>query len=210
MIFENYYSDYNINTFFSLANLQRKIEKPLVDLELLNAAVFWFTNVERRKFNLKQFQFHEKLRQAAVLHSEQMKNRNFFSHDNNFEARYRTLTDRIDSLKDSSFQGFMSWGENIADYPVIKANETFTIQNRNGITRLFSTNGQELFPYTYYEYARLMVEGWMNSPGHRENILKPDFEYLGCGCANYEKQGSGYLTLYFKLTQNFGGNSSLS
>ena len=201
----DYYSDYDSNTFVNIANLQHQITKLFVDAELLNVAVFWFTNIERRRFNLKQFQFHDKLRQTATLHSEQMKYHNFFSHDNDFDAGYKTLGDRINSVKDNGFQGFMAWGENIADYPVIKANEMFTVENRNGVQRLFSANGKEIFPYSYYEFAKNVVEGWMNSPGHRKNILNPDFTYLGCGCAKYEKQGNGYAMLYFKLTQNFGG-----
>ncbi|MCL2072672.1 MAG: CAP domain-containing protein [Marinilabiliaceae bacterium] len=203
---KNYYTDYNLNSFFSIVNLQSKITKLFVDTDLLNAAVFWFTNVERQKYNLKQFQFHEKLRQAATLHSEQMKIHNFFDHENNFDARYKTLTNRIDAQKDSTFNGFMSYAENIFDYPVIEANTTFTVENRNGQTRFFLMNGKELLPYTYYELAKNVVDGWMNSPGHRANILQPDFEYLGCGSAKYEKQGNGYSTLYFKLTQNFGGS----
>jgi uncharacterized protein YkwD len=134
-----------------------------------------------------------------------MKIRNFFSHENAFDNRYRTLTERINFVKDNNFKGFMCCGENIADYPVIKANEKFMIENRNGIQRLFSTSGEEIFPYSYCEFAKIVVEGWMNSPGHRKNILNPEFTYLGCGCAKYEKQGNGYSMLYFKLTQNFGG-----
>ncbi|MCL2289152.1 MAG: CAP domain-containing protein [Bacteroidetes bacterium] len=198
----DYYSNYNVDTFFGIANLQQRITKRFVDTDLLDAAVFWFTNVERRKHNLKQFQFHDKLRQAATLHSEQMKRHNFFDHDNDFDTRYKTLTDRINSVKDNTFQGFMSWGENIADYPIIEANKTFTVQSG----RLFSMLGTEILPYSYYDFAKIIVDGWMNSPGHRANILNPDFEYLGCGCEKYEKQGNGHSMLYFKLTQNFGGS----
>jgi len=201
----DYYADYNVNTFFGIANLQRRITKLFAGVDLLNAAVFWFTNIERRKHHVKQFRFHGKLRQTAILHSEQMKIHNFFDHENAFDARYATLTDRIESVEDDSFKGFMSWGENIADYPVIKANEMFTIENRNGATHLYSTNGKEIFPYSYYEFAKVVVDGWMNSPGHRANILNPDFEYLGCGCAKYEQKENGYAMLCFKLTQNFGG-----
>lgn len=42
-----------------------------------------------------------------------------------------------------------------------------------------------------------VMNGWMNSQGHRENILSPDFKYIGVGC--YSKNG----TLYW--TQIFGG-----
>ncbi|MDR0602980.1 MAG: CAP domain-containing protein [Bacteroidales bacterium] len=203
---KDYYSDYDVNTFYSIANLQQKITKFFANEDLLNAAVFWFTNIERRKHNLKQFQFHNKLRETAILHSEQMRNHNFFSHENTFDTRYKTLTNRIEYVQNNDFKGFMCCGENIADYPVIKANENFTVENRSGTQHLYSTNGTEIFPYSYYEFAKTVVEGWMNSPGHRKNILNPDFEYLGCGYARYEKQGNGYSIMYFKLTQNFGGS----
>ena len=198
---KNYYSDYKINTFLDLAYVQQKISKTLTDVDLLDAAVFWFSNVERRRHSLKQFQFHDRLRKAAILHSEQMRRHNFFSHDNAFDARYRTLTDRVNSITDNSGQDFISCGENIADYPIINANERFRVENRNGTPQYFTTFGREIYPYSYHDYAKIVVEGWMNSPGHRKNILNPDYVYLGCGCKEYEKQGM----LYFKLTQNFGG-----
>ncbi|GAA1423478.1 CAP domain-containing protein [Streptomyces thermospinosisporus] len=46
--------------------------------------------------------------------------------------------------------------------------------------------------------AAEVVQGWMNSPGHRANILKPAFDRLGVGLA-----GGGRAGLYW--TQLFGG-----
>jgi uncharacterized protein YkwD len=43
-----------------------------------------------------------------------------------------------------------------------------------------------------------VVRGWMDSPGHRANILKPDFTHLGIGFA-----GGGRAGTYW--TQLFGG-----
>ncbi|MFJ5274182.1 CAP domain-containing protein [Streptomyces sp. NPDC088358] len=43
-----------------------------------------------------------------------------------------------------------------------------------------------------------VVRGWMNSPGHRANILKPDFTHIGIGLA-----GGGDAGTYW--TQLFGG-----
>jgi uncharacterized protein YkwD len=34
--------------------------------------------------------------------------------------------------------------------------------------------------YTYAEYAAVLVEGWMNSPDHRETMLDPKFTHFGC------------------------------
>ncbi|WP_043665757.1 CAP domain-containing protein [Streptomyces xylophagus] len=45
--------------------------------------------------------------------------------------------------------------------------------------------------------AAEVVEGWMNSPGHRANILKPDFTHIGIGFA-----GGGQMGTYW--TQLFG------
>jgi uncharacterized protein YkwD len=134
-----------------------------------------------------------------------MKVHRFFNHENPFNAGFRTLSDRMNSFEGEGFHGFLCFGENIADYPIIKANERFYIENKNRTSRLFSTDGREIFPNTYFEYAQRVVEGWMNSPGHRENILNPDYKYLGCGSACYDNQRNGYSMLYFKLTQNFGG-----
>ncbi|MEV8593667.1 CAP domain-containing protein [Streptomyces sp. NPDC052012] len=46
--------------------------------------------------------------------------------------------------------------------------------------------------------AAEVVQGWMNSPGHRANILKSDFTHLGVGLA-----GGGRAGTYW--TQLFGG-----
>jgi uncharacterized protein YkwD len=53
---------------------------------------------------------------------------------------------------------------------------------------------------TYAETARALVDQWMHSQGHRENILNPDLEYLGCGAAFYYEHGN---SLFVKATQNF-------
>ena len=51
---------------------------------------------------------------------------------------------------------------------------------------------------TAQEIARRTVDGWMNSPGHRENILTPYWRHEGIGIAF--ESGSGNR-IY--ITQNF-------
>lgn len=201
----DYYTGYNSNTFFAISELQRRVPKFFANTELLNAAIFWLTNLERKKHSLVQFQFHGKLMQMATLHSEQMRQHKFFDHENKYDSRFKTLSDRLEHVKDDSFQGFMCFAENIADCPVIKANESFTYSVRDGVVHFYTMDGKEFFPYTYSEMARSVVDSWMNSPGHRANIMNPDYCYLGCGCAPYEDKKDGYSITFFKLTQNFGG-----
>lgn len=201
----DYYSKYDKDTFFAIVDLQKRISKHFVNTDLLNAAIFWFTNVERRKYGLKLFQFHDKLKQMATLHSEQMRTHSFFDHENKFDSRYKTLKNRMDLMRDGLFNGFMSYAENIADCPVIKANDPFTYSVKDGFVHFYTMDGKDFFPYTYSEMAKSVVDGWMNSPGHRANILNPNYIYLGCGCALYKDKKYRYSVTYFKLTQNFGG-----
>jgi len=49
--------------------------------------------------------------------------------------------------------------------------------------------------------AEEAVDGWMNSPGHRENILRPHFSHLGVGAA---VKGDTV-----KITQNFSSTQAL-
>ena len=48
-------------------------------------------------------------------------------------------------------------GENIARYPVVVGSDQ--------------------------DFARRLVDGWLNSPGHRANILRPSFTRIGVGIA---------------------------
>lgn len=48
-----------------------------------------------------------------------------------------------------------------------------------------------------YQTAEGVMAGWMNSPGHRENILRPEFTDIGIGVAVDQ-----YGVIYY--TQNFG------
>ena len=46
-----------------------------------------------------------------------------------------------------------------------------------------------------YDSAQSVVTGWMNSPGHRANILSPNFGTIGVGYV--EKNGTTYWTQMF-------------
>ncbi|MEU9238916.1 CAP domain-containing protein [Streptomyces sp. NPDC048385] len=44
--------------------------------------------------------------------------------------------------------------------------------------------------------AAEVVDGWMNSPGHRANILRPDFTHLGTGFAGGGRAGTYWTQLF--------------
>jgi uncharacterized protein YkwD len=51
-----------------------------------------------------------------------------------------------------------------------------------------------------------IVDGWMNSAGHRENILRPQFTEVGVGVA-YDAPTAASVTPVGVYTTDFGGLS---
>ncbi|MBM7680106.1 uncharacterized protein YkwD [Pullulanibacillus pueri] len=99
------------------------------------------SNIFRKNHNLKPLQWDDNVAQAAYLHSKEMNDKNYFSHDSEAEGN---LGDRLNA------QGvqFQVAGENIA--------HNYT----DGISA---------------------VMGWINSEGHRKNLLDKRFTQLGVG-----------------------------
>lgn len=64
-----------------------------------------------------------------------------------------------------------------------------------GITKQYSG---ENIAYHYRKSVPLIMDAWMNSDGHRANILSPDYQYLSVGL--YEKDGYYYWTQIFYST----------
>lgn len=58
--------------------------------------------------------------------------------------------------------------------------------------------------YCGYMTPEAAIEGWMNSSGHRANLLNPSYRELGMGYYRRESDGRGYLT------QDFGIDSVYS
>ncbi len=52
-----------------------------------------------------------------------------------------------------------------------------------------------------------VVQGWIKSPGHRANMLNPNYEYLGVGY-HQEKPDKGSVNYQHYWTQNFGGGGT--
>lgn len=172
-----------------------------IDRQILNK-----TNDERRANGLKPFAPHTKLHQMAVKHSEQMLQHHFFSHENPFNPELRHLVDRLNNVKDDRFAGFRTVGENIAMCPTLQGKGMFHVRIEGGVPHYINMKGNEIPLYSVEGFAKSVVDEWMNSPGHRANILNPEFEYLGCGCAGYKEHlGDTASIYYYYLTQNFGG-----
>jgi uncharacterized protein YkwD len=119
--------------------------------------VWDLTNNERRHNNLPDLTFNWQLAWAAMKHSENMANQDFFDH--------RNLENRV---KSEGYQGMA--GENI---------------------------------YAGGSTPEEAMNSWMNSPGHRNNILNPQYREIGVGyCFLANDQGS--VNYHYYWTQVFG------
>ena len=66
----NYYSEHSSNSFLNEKRLTESVNGEQINIDLLNATIFYLTNIERRKNKLIEFDFGAKLYLSAQLHSQ--------------------------------------------------------------------------------------------------------------------------------------------
>ncbi|SLN69281.1 CAP domain-containing protein [Roseisalinus antarcticus] len=135
-------------------------------------------NTERTERGLDPLQLEQHLNQSAEKHSEWMLATDTFSHAGRGGSAH---DDRIEA---AGFDMSGTWltGENIA---------------------LRSIGGAPGF----YDEVRLMMQGLMDSPGHKANILKPAYDYVGIGIELGKYTAGGHAYTALAVTQNFGATS---
>ncbi|MBD3319337.1 hypothetical protein GF342_05510 [Candidatus Woesearchaeota archaeon] len=154
-----------------------------IDLQQLSLLVHELINKERTSRGLTPLSYDGALQTIAEGHSEDMVNRNYFSHYSpeglTFSDRYaqRQYSCRV-PVEDVAYTG----AENIAIIPLVSTYELHS--------------GTPLSYNTLEGMAALVVDGWMKSKGHRENILKPYWSVQGIGIGVNE-------SLDYYVTQNF-------
>lgn len=116
------------------------------------------TNAERQKKGLSPLQVDAELTKVARLKSEDMRDKNYFSHQS------PTYGSPFDMMRKFDIH-FSYAGENIA---------------------------------AGYPTPEKVVEGWMNSEGHRANILNPHFTHIGVGVAKGGSYGEYETQMFIK------------
>ncbi len=146
-----------------------KRTQPKIRIPDLEARIHALINKERQKHGLSRLVWHDRLSRIAREHSRDMAERKYFSHDSpeghDFSYRYRQGGYSC-AVKG---QGVIyTGGENI-----LQNNLYNSVTTVNGVA-YYDWNSEE-------EIAETTVQGWMNSPGHRKNILTPQWEREGIG-----------------------------
>ena len=88
------YGKYNSDSFQKLEIVNQKIDVVNIDYPLLNAAIFYSTNLQREKYRKIPFIFSKYLTKAAQEHSEDMVEFKFYSHTSKVRGK-KTMLERL-------------------------------------------------------------------------------------------------------------------
>ena len=137
-------------------------------------------NANRVLEGLEPLTMHPRIMESAQAHADDMAERGYFEHVYKKEGATSAGVPLVDALLADRFcvGSRLAWGENIA-------NET------------------EGFPVTDWLLNLLVngdgadLDGWMQSPGHRANILHPGFTLTGFGLAGLDREETTYFVQHF-------------
>ncbi len=147
----------------------------------LEKRVHDLVNAEREAHGLQNLTHNSEVAAVARMHSADMATNDYFDHTN---LQGLSVSDR---LKDAGIYYWNLTGENLLKISRVKY---FYVDRFGNISRI-EYNDWETF-------ARESVDAWMNSTGHKSNILYPNYNEAGIGIVY-----AGNETYYYYMTQNF-------
>jgi len=194
----DYYSELNLKNFRKEKLFQERLNFDSIDYPRLHAAIFFITNEERAKKKLSFLEYAPELERAAQMHSRDMYEKKFFSHYNPSVKKKKTPNDR------AVLAGILNpyIAENIATSHGLQYKSGEKVFVRGDGQFSYRIDGELIQPHTYLSLAATIVDSWMNSTGHRKNILSDDALQLGCGTYFYRDRGFSNMPT-FNATQNF-------
>lgn len=173
---DNAYQNYSSEDFLQLYDFNHSIDLSNVDLDLIEAGVYFLSNEYRAQKETFPLQYNDVLSNAAYLHSEQMEKYGFFDHTNRKNKTLSTLEKRVQEV---GYRNFETIAENIF----------------YGYIHLAK-------PSTYRELCQLILDNFIESKDHRMNLLAANVKKMGNGVFFESKSKNGFW--YFYFTQDFG------
>jgi uncharacterized protein YkwD len=179
----NLFVNFTPDSFQKHPPARHELEVSKLNTNLLAAAVFHETNARRIARNLPPLRFEARARQAAAIQARIMSARGSISHDNPERKDLQTLEDRLEAA--SLKPRFAA--ENVATafaWQYESGKPFYQRHDERGNLIVSNTpDGGPIPPHTYLSFAKALVDSWMNSPGHRKNILHEKPKFLGTSCA---------------------------
>jgi uncharacterized protein YkwD len=151
------------------SRLPERKSKPRINVADLEKQLHKLINGERQKQGLGPLQWDDALARIAEKHSRDMAKRNYFDHvspeGHDFLYRYGQEGYRCAVRTGTTIH---MGAENIA--------------LNNLYDSVTTVDGEAFYDWnSQKKLAETTVRGWMNSPGHRKNILTPHWKKEGIG-----------------------------
>ncbi|KPQ18851.1 MAG: hypothetical protein HLUCCX10_04665 [Algoriphagus marincola HL-49] len=193
------YEHFTWEAFYRYEPAYQVLDPSDIDYPLLHAAVFYVSNEYRAKQGLPTFRYSYKIEKLAADHAHDMVKHDFYGHQSKIRNK-RNLRDRFQIVglnppliaeNISATAGIdYEYGKRI--YPPTSPGEY-----------IYQGKKPESVPYhSYISYAKEIVQLWIDSPGHRANLLNPRLNQMATGCAIYPEK-SFYNMPYFINVQCF-------
>ncbi len=164
------------------------IEPPTIERTELENKTHVLINQERQRENLNDLEWNGSLASVARDHSQYLAN---------LEENHGYQQDQEIYISHTGEQG----GKH--NDRMERAGIThigISAENVAGISSVKEIDSETREPVSYLnktQIAERSVEGWMDSPGHRENIMNPEFEQTGIGIATDPENTNYILTQIF-------------
>ncbi|WP_181363771.1 CAP domain-containing protein [Aliiroseovarius pelagivivens] len=174
---------------------EKSISHKQLNQALLDAAILAQVNFYRCKHGLSKLTPAGGLRKQASKHSAWMARSGKLSHKAT-NGSSRNLTGR---LKSSGLR-FKTGAENIGVMRLYNLDGRRFLIRSSGKCVFTTPAGEPIGRHSYRSLAKLAVREWMESPGHRKNILRRNLRHTGAGGGirpNSQHCGAVFLTQIF-------------
>lgn len=166
------------------------------DQGLINKAILAQVNYERCKAGLGKVKFNSRLASVAQRHATWMANNGVLSHRSNVSGM-QTPQARIMAAGLNVRRG----AENIGALPHFPSEVGGYVRNARACKKIVR-RARHMPDQTYAQLAQTIVDMWMKSRAHRENLLNPHMDAVGHAISYTSvQQPCGQ----FYLAQNFAG-----
>ena len=157
------------------------------DTALLSAVIEQLSDVARSEAGRANLEPSAALRKAADKYARKMVRENFLAHHDPNTSSLKTPSQRAAAagVKNPHI------AENLADVPgfQVESGEPFYVLDPGPPIISREPDGEPIPAHTYGSFAQTVVQGWLNSPGHRKNLLDDEALQIGVGAARAERNG---------------------
>ncbi len=178
-------------------------KRPDLDFQKVAAYIIYYTNLERTGQGLSFLRYDPVLNKASEIHSRYMAKNKIMSHS---ESELRNPADRVRAVCETDIEQCMKNFEQTitgpGSYHICCGENVITSLTTNsaGISYFIRTDAQGTYKewrnadIRWHDESRLakdMVSRWMKSPGHRANILNPEYNVMGAA-VDYNPEADYY------------------